>query len=320
MSPSAQRRASGRRRAIVRRRIVALGALAGIGLLVALLAIDGGRTSTGAARPRLLTITLGKRVLVRKPASYLRRQAAVSTVLTAVPTKRVVRRGRTVIHLRTDRRALSREVLRAAHRGGGRVAVPERPTAASTRVPLVRQALRDNCETASLSMILAFRGRTISQLTLQSEVKHSKPLDPLVAPDGSEEWGDPNDGFVGRADGGGPAGGYGVYQRPIEALARRHEVDLRDLTGTSPAAVYRALLTGHPVMAWVALSEGPFATWQTPGGRTVQANYGEHAIVLTGVGPRTVSLNDPLSGRRLSWTKTEFERMWTALGRRALST
>lgn len=197
--------------------------------------------------------------------------------------------------------------------------VPERQTAARTRVPLVRQALRDNCETAALSMILAFRGRAVGQMALQSEVAHSKPLDPTVSPDGSEVWGDPSRGFVGRADGGGPAGGYGVYQRPIEALARRHGVDLRDLTGTSPKTVYRALLSGHPVLAWVALSNGPFATWRTPGGRAVRVNYGEHAVVLTGVGPRAVGLNDPLSGRRLTWPKPDFERMWAALSRRALS-
>jgi uncharacterized protein YvpB len=186
-------------------------------------------------------------------------------------------------------------------------------------VPLVRQVLRDNCETASLSMILAFRGKAADQIALQGEVAHSKPLDPTVSPQGSEVWGDPSRGFVGRADGGGPSGGFGVYQRPIEALARRHGVDLRDLTGASPQVVYRALLSGHPVLAWVALSNGPFATWQTSAGQTVRVNYGEHAVVLTGVGPGTVSLNDPLSGRRLTWAKLDFERMWTGLGRRALS-
>lgn len=73
------------------------------------------------------------------------------------------------------------------------------------------------------------------------------------------------------------------------------------------------------MLAWVALSNGPFATWQTPSGRTVHANYGEHAVVLTGVGPAGVSVNDPLSGSRLTWPRPQFERMWAALGDRALS-
>ncbi len=320
MSPAAQRRVAARRRAVLRRRRVAVGALAALALLVALFLLDRGGPASRGGSPGVVTVSFGGRVLARRPVAGLRKPGAATALLGTVPAGRTAHRGPTVIELRTERAALSRELAHAVRRGGGKLAVPERAVAARTRVPLVQQALRDNCETASLSMILAFRGKAVGQLALQSEVAHSKPLDPTVSPAGSEVWGDPSLGFVGRADGGGPGGGYGVYQRPIEALARRHSVDLRDLTGAGPQAVYRALLSGHPVLAWVALSDGPFATWQTPAGRTVRANYGEHAIVLTGVGPRTVSLNDPLSGRRLSWAKPDFERMWAALGRRALST
>jgi uncharacterized protein YvpB len=320
MSTAVQRRSAARRRAVLRRRTLALGILAVLALVATLLLLRPGGAPPRSGQPGFVTLNFGGRVLARRPVAGLRRPEAAAALLGLVPDGRTAHRGPTVIELRTERAALSRELARAARRGGGVVAVPERPTAARTRVPLVQQALRDNCETASLSMILAFRAKAVGQLALQSEVAHSKPLDPTVSPEGSEVWGDPNRGFVGRADGGGPAGGYGVYQRPIQALARRHGVDLRNLTGASPQAVYRALLDGHPVLAWVALSNGPFAIWQTPAGRTVRANYGEHAIVLTGVGPRTVSLNDPLSGRRLTWAKPDFERMWTALGRRALST
>jgi uncharacterized protein YvpB len=320
MSESERRRIAARRRSVLRRRRIAavVGALAIAGLVALLLGAAGG-SRTQDRSPRYVTVRLGRRVLAKKPVSSLRRPGAIPALLDAAPSSRVVHRGPTVVHLRTERAALYRELSKAARGGGGSVSVPERATAAWTRVPLVPQALRDNCETASLSMILAFRGRPVSQIALQSQVAHSEPLDPTVGPDGSEVWGDPSSGFVGRADGGGPAGGFGVYERPIEALARRHAVKLHDLTGASPQALYRALLTGHPVLAWVALSEGPFATWETPSGRTVRVNYGEHAIVLTGVGPRTVRLNDPLSGHRLIWQKPEFERMWAGLGHRALS-
>ncbi|HSC20664.1 MAG TPA: C39 family peptidase, partial [Solirubrobacterales bacterium] len=126
------------------------------------------------------------------------------------------------------------------------------------------------------------------------------------------------EGFVGRADGGGPAGGFGVYQKPIRALARRHGLTMRELTGSPPSAVYAALLAGHPVLAWVALSEGPYASWVSPAGKPIQINYGEHAVVLTGVEGEDMQVNDPLSGERLVWTKQQFEQMWAGLGHRAL--
>jgi len=243
----------------------------------------------------------------------------MAALLSTVPATRTVRRGPATFEFSVDHQGLARELARVVREGGGVVAVRERATAASIRVPLIKQVLQDDCEATALSMVLAFRGKRVGQLTLQDQVAHSRPLDPTVSPSGSEVWGDPSQGFVGRADGGGPAGGFGVYQGPIKALARTHGVALDDLSGASPAAVYRALLAGHPVMAWVALANGPFATWQTPAGRTVHINYGEHAVVLTGVGAAGVSVNDPLSGSRLTWEKPQFEQMWAALGHRALA-
>jgi uncharacterized protein YvpB len=95
-------------------------------------------------------------------------------------------------------------------------------------------------------------------------------------------------------------------------------VPLRELTGSSPDAVYAALLHGHPVIAWVALSNGPYASWVSPAGKPIEINYGEHVLVLTGVEGEVVHMNDPLSGTRLTWSKSQFEQMWEGLGRRAL--
>ncbi|HWW68264.1 MAG TPA: C39 family peptidase, partial [Solirubrobacterales bacterium] len=161
-------------------------------------------------------------------------------------------------------------------------------------------------------------GRRVDQLTLQDQVARSGPLDPQQGP-GGEIWGDPSMGFVGRANGGGPAGGFGVYQGPIADLARRHGVALRDLSHKSPKDIYRTLLSGRPVMVWVALSEGPYASWHSPAGKIVNVNYGEHAVVLSGVTGGDVTVNDPLSGQRLRWSKGQFESMWASLGHRALA-
>ena len=41
--------------------------------------------------------------------------------------------------------------------------------------------------------------------------------------------------------------------------------------------------------------------------------------VLTGICGDVVDVNDPLSGRRLRWSREEFELMWKRLGDRALA-
>ncbi len=308
-------------RTILRRRLSAVAVLvAAVVVLAAVVGVlgDSGE-SAGPAAPALVRLELGGRELASARVGSLSTPRGRTALLRSLPAQRTVHREGATIQLRVDRPRVEAAIAAAARAGGGSVTVPERPVAASIAVPLVKQALPNNCETASLAMLLSFRGKRAGQLALQRRIAHSPPLDPTVAADGSEVWGDPSRGFVGRADGGGPAGGFGVYQGPVKALAAREGVELRDLTGSDPAAVYRALLHGHPVMAWVALSAGPYATWSTPAGRQVHINWGEHALVLSGVGPEGVRVNEPLAGTRVTWSKEEFESMWRALGSRALA-
>ncbi|MBS1885499.1 MAG: C39 family peptidase, partial [Actinobacteria bacterium] len=236
-----------------------------------------------------------------------------------VPAHRLEHAGKASITYAVDRAALAAALRRAVREGGGTVAVTEAPVASHIDVPMIGQRLRDDCEVTALSMVLGYAGHPVDQLTLQRQVAAAQPLDPEVGPHGEEIWGDPSLGFVGRADGGGPAGGFGVYQAPIRALAQRHGLQMTDLTGTRPQRLYAALLAGHPILAWVALSAGPYATWTSPAGKAIRINYGEHAVVLTGVDGGDVHVNDPLSGERLTWSKAEFERMWAGLGHRALA-
>jgi uncharacterized protein YvpB len=189
---------------------------------------------------------------------------------------------------------------------------------ATRRPPLLKQILRNNCETATLSMLLAAADVHVSQLALQRELPRSGPLDPRPQPGGLPIWGDPERGFVGRAAGGGPAGGFGVYEGPIIRLATRHGVPLVDLRGARLATLYRRLRAGRPVMAWLGLSAGPYRRWRTPSGRVIVANFGEHALLLTGVRGQTFLANDPLVGRRTAWTASAFMSAWRLLGRRAV--
>lgn len=191
--------------------------------------------------------------------------------------------------------------------------------AVASDVPPVRQALRNNCETAALSMLLAAHGVRVDQLTLQRRLAKSGPADPLIRPEGMLVWGDPDKGFVGRVAGGGSHGGYGVYTAPIKALAAGYGVRLRSLNRHPASAIYARLRAGRAVMVWVGLSAGPYLRWRTAAGKTIVGNFGEHTVVLTALNGDTLTLNDPLSGRRLSWRRRAFEAMWARLGYRALS-
>ena len=321
MSAVRSRRAS--RVAIRRRRLAALTALAVVAIAVGIaIAHSGGRGATPAPTPTppaIVEVKLGGKTIAHSTVDRLNRPAARTQILSALPARRVDHADKAEVTYVVDRAAAASALARAVKHGGGTVTVGERPIAAQIEVPLIKQTLQDDCEATALSMVLGFAGRPAGQLTLQHQVAAAKPLDPQVGPRGEEVWGDPSLGFVGRADGGGPAGGFGVYQGPIRALAARHGLAMKDLTGDAPGRIYAALLAGRPVLAWVALSAGPYATWTSPAGRPIEVNYGEHAVVLTGVKGDVVQVNDPLSGLRLSWTKAQFEQMWAGLGHRALS-
>jgi len=97
--------------------------------------------------------------------------------------------------------------------------------------PVIAQKLRNNCETAGLSVLLATRGVRAGQLDLQNDLPRSGPIDPDDS--GAQRvWGDPERGDVGRANGGGVGRG----------------VTLRDLTGQPSAVVYERVRAGGAVM------------------------------------------------------------------------
>lgn len=189
----------------------------------------------------------------------------------------------------------------------------------SIRAPVVAQALRNNCETAALSVLLSTVGVSAGQLLLQRQIERDGPLDPQ-GPSDQQVWGDPDVGYVGRADGSGPAGGFGVYQRPIMRLAARHGVPLDDLTGASVDTIRARLLAGRAVMAWVGLGEGPYGNWTSPAGKPINVNFNEHTVVLTGVrSDGSFSVVNVLQGTREVWSPALFEQRFAWLGRRAVA-
>ncbi|MEJ7797519.1 MAG: C39 family peptidase [Solirubrobacteraceae bacterium] len=264
--------------------------------------------------------TLARLSLTRfRTAGGFDTEAMRQAVIAALPETSAASSGRSRITYAYDRDLTAKRAILLARRGGA-VAVAREAIASRVAAPVIAQTLRNNCEAAALSILLRTVGVTVSQQRLQALFPRSGPLDPQgTGP--SKVWGDPDRGYVGRVKGGGSAGGFGVYPGPVANAARRLDVNLMNLTGVSPQAIYNRLLAGHALIAWVGLGDGPYDSWQTPQGRTVKVNFNEHTVVLRGIDrDGAISVSNPLEGTAETWSREKFEAMWQLLGRRALST
>ncbi|HEY2355574.1 MAG TPA: C39 family peptidase [Gaiellaceae bacterium] len=279
-------------------------------LLLALTAVGCGGGSPAPRPEKLAVFAAGRRIGTVTPSNAARLR---------LPKRLHVRDGRARVVVDVPAARSRRAIRRALADGRSRLDLRTRPVSSSIAVRPIRQVLHNDCEATALSMILAAARHPAGQLALQAQLPQSGPLDPVAVPGSSLfRWGDPERGFVGRADGGGTEGGFGVYEPPIRALAARHGVRLVDLRHRSVGAVRAALLAGHPVLAWVGLADGPYLSWLTPGGREITVNLNEHAVALVGAGPGYVLVDNPLTGVRERWSESLFNYRWQLLGRRAL--
>ena len=307
-----------------RRRIAAALLFIVVGAAIALgTRDDSGATPVAPAAPREKMIALygGQRPLMRikvpvdRPPDRLALRLALTARLTPGT---IAARGTARIRYVYDIESTAQRVLGA--RSDARRVQAVR-TAVSSRIvaPVVRQFARNACEAAALHILLSTMGVRVSQERLQAAFPRSGPLDPEGS--GPQRiWGDPDLGYVGRSDGGGAAGGFGVYPGPVAATARRYGRRLDNLTARAPARIYARLRAGRAVMAWIALSSGPYGEWRSPQGKRIEANFGEHTIVLTGISRNgDLRVIDPLEGALETWSRTRFESAWQLLGRRALA-
>lgn len=150
------------------------------------------------------------------------------------------------------------------------------------------------------------------------------PRPGVVGSDGRlVRWGNPNVAFVGDPDGKlTNYTGYGVYAGPVaqaaqaaggKVLAWGTNLPPDRGKGISPAAVYEALLAGHPVIAWISNTyhDLRLGTYTAFDGSTVWYSLTEHAVTLIGVRPDAVLINDPWFGQ--AWhPKAEFESAFHA--------
>ncbi len=189
--------------------------------------------------------------------------------------------------------------------------LPGRVSAVRLRLPTIHQAWRNDCETTALAMLL--HGR-VSQTRLQQELPVAKPYLPHQGATGTI-WANPERGFIGDVAG----GGYGVYDRPLLALARRYDPGAENLTGSSVTRLIADLAEGRPIVVWIQFGQSVPRTWTTPTGAVIHANFAEHTVTLTGWRQGMLTYNDPWTGGRGVFRIGTFIRLWKTLGDRAIA-
>jgi g-D-glutamyl-meso-diaminopimelate peptidase len=191
-------------------------------------------------------------------------------------------------------------------------------------VPSISQfpQLRNGCEVTSLAMLLNFSGIRVSKMTLAANV--NKDTTPLAGTMWDiERWGDPNVGFVGSIY---TSPGYGVYHKPLLALAQRY-VGKRavDLTGDSFANLESYIRRGDPVEVINSYNLQPLTSgWQTyedEFGKKITINMNEHAVLIVGYNTKYVWINNPLKsdGAYEVIPKAQFIAAWRQFGKQAIT-
>jgi uncharacterized protein YvpB len=189
------------------------------------------------------------------------------------------------------------------------------PTARVLNVAWHHQEHNLSCEAAALKMALSYYGIKTGELTLIRYMTQDSRRAQFGAGGRLTAWGDPAYSYVGNPDGNiHRYQGYGVYFQPVALAAMYAGASVLQAgsglygRAVSPADVYRAVLAGHPVVAWISNTyhQVKLSSYTSYEGETVRYTLTEHAITIVGVRPDAVLINDPWFGR--GWhPKAQFE-------------
>ena len=164
-------------------------------------------------------------------------------------------------------------------------------------VPLEKQKRSLSCEAAALTSALNFFGMNTSEKEIISKMPFDK------TPKKEKMWGDPNIGFVGDIDGRSIESGYGIYWKPVAALASQWKKADWLING-SVEDITEQINQNKPVLIWVsALQNADIIFWKTPKGEVVRALQDQHVVVVIGYEgssklPIGLYLMDPDEGMR----------------------
>lgn len=168
-----------------------------------------------------------------------------------------------------------------------------------------------SCEAAAVKMALAAKGVRVSEAAIMARIGY----DPAKRSKG--RWGDPDQAFVGDIDGAQNTTGYGVHWDPVARAVSAWRPAEAFTNGTA-AQIAQSIAQGHAVVVWGTYGNARRDDWTTAAGKRVRAWKGEHTRTVIGFegapdAPEKFILNDPYEGR-LSWSRTAFEKNWSAFG------
>lgn len=204
------------------------------------------------------------------------------------------------------------------------------PTSRRTHVVLaVKLDYQDHnlsCEAAALKMALAYEGIVVDENTLMRSMSIDLRPASFDARGRLAAWGDPAKAYIGNVDGHIERyTGYGVYNGPVAAAAIRAGARVIASgsglygSGVAPSEIYKAVLAGHPVVAWISNTyhDVPLSRYIAYDGATVWYTLTEHAVTVIGVRPGAVLINDPWFGQ--AWhTKAQFESAYRTFNHMAV--
>jgi len=133
---------------------------------------------------------------------------------------------------------------------------------------------------------------------------------------------DPDQGFVGSVHGPGgliPPGDYGIYAGPIADELNSYGISAKAEKDMSFEQLQQQIAKGHPVIVWIIYGmtvAEPIPYTAASDGHTTIVAYNEHAVVVIGYTPGTVTVAD--EGEALTYSTTRFLNSWAVLGNMAV--
>ncbi len=198
------------------------------------------------------------------------------------------------------------------------------PRVFTLNVPSIRQPYSYACNLTAAKMVLQYRGINVSVEQIHAAIGTSSPQG---YDSGSNNWGNPNAGFVGSLNGSGSAGpngsgGYGVHWNPIRNYIAGRGRGATVKTYGNVSDMLKDVQAGNPVIIWGhngRAGSGRAISWNSSGG-TVRGLKGMHSYVVVGFigeaeNPSSVIVNDPGGAGRVTRSIGWLNGVWGGLGR-----